>query len=127
VALKIAALLSLPSGRVAAALVAAHIASRAVLPWVMRQESFARADGLGVAAGRPQASAVLWSLSLGAVAVLVALGPVGGLIAVAATVLLSQAVARLARRQVGGYTGDVLGAIQQAVEVAVLLVAASRW
>jgi cobalamin synthase len=32
----------------------------------------------------------------------------------------------LARRQIGGYTGDVLGAIQQIGEITMLLVAAAR-
>jgi adenosylcobinamide-GDP ribazoletransferase len=34
-------------------------------------------------------------------------------------------VGLLARRALGGYTGDVLGATQQAAEIAVLAVAAS--
>jgi adenosylcobinamide-GDP ribazoletransferase len=126
VGLKLAALGALPPRGVLPALVAAHVASRAVLPWVMWQERPARADGLAVAAGAPAGAAVLWSLGLGAAALLLALGPVGGLIALAAAAILAQGLAWLARRQVGGITGDVLGALQQAVEVAVLLVAASR-
>jgi adenosylcobinamide-GDP ribazoletransferase len=35
-------------------------------------------------------------------------------------------VAELARRQIGGYTGDVLGAFQQLGEVVILLAAAAR-
>ncbi|MGA8170007.1 MAG: adenosylcobinamide-GDP ribazoletransferase, partial [Methylocystis sp.] len=38
-----------------------------------------------------------------------------------AAALAAYAVTRLAERQIGGYTGDVLGAAQQAAEVAVLL------
>jgi adenosylcobinamide-GDP ribazoletransferase len=34
-------------------------------------------------------------------------------------------LARLAQRQIGGYTGDVLGAAQQMGEIAVLLSAAA--
>jgi len=34
-------------------------------------------------------------------------------------------VAQLARRRLGGYTGDILGAVQQAGEVVMLLCAAS--
>lgn len=126
VALKGAALVALPAGHAAGALVAAHIASRAVLPWIMRQERPARSDGLAVAAGRPAAAAVLWSLGLAVIAVLLAQGLATGLIALAAAALVAQLAAWVARRQVGGYTGDVLGAVQQAVEVSVLLVAASR-
>jgi adenosylcobinamide-GDP ribazoletransferase len=35
-------------------------------------------------------------------------------------------MAMLARRQIGGYTGDVLGAFQQIGEIVMLLVAAAR-
>ena len=35
------------------------------------------------------------------------------------------AAALIAQRQIGGYTGDVLGAVQQAAEVAALLAAAA--
>ncbi len=36
------------------------------------------------------------------------------------------ATAGLARRQIGGYTGDVLGAFEQIGEIVMLLVASSR-
>jgi adenosylcobinamide-GDP ribazoletransferase len=36
------------------------------------------------------------------------------------------ATAALARRQIGGYTGDVLGALQQIGEIVMLLVAAAK-
>jgi adenosylcobinamide-GDP ribazoletransferase len=39
--------------------------------------------------------------------------------------MISLGVARLARARLGGYTGDVLGAIQQNVEIAVLIFAAA--
>jgi adenosylcobinamide-GDP ribazoletransferase len=37
-------------------------------------------------------------------------------------VLVTYGIAALARRQIGGQTGDVAGAAQQAAEVAILLV-----
>jgi len=36
------------------------------------------------------------------------------------------ATAALAQRQVGGYTGDILGALQQIGEIVMLLVAAAQ-
>lgn len=39
----------------------------------------------------------------------------------AVAILAALAVGGLALRQIGGHTGDVLGACQQAVEIAVLL------
>jgi cobalamin synthase len=35
-------------------------------------------------------------------------------------------VALFARRQVGGYTGDILGAIEQVGEIVILLAASAR-
>ena len=44
-----------------------------------------------------------------------------GIVALAIGVAVAWALARLAQRQIGGYTGDVLGAVQQASEIAMLL------
>jgi adenosylcobinamide-GDP ribazoletransferase len=105
---------------VASALVAAGAVSRAALPPVMTVLPLARADGLAAGAGRPHparaAAAVL-------VAALIALALLGQ---AAAAALLAGAgaafvVAWLARRQIGGHTGDVLGAVQQLTEIGVLL------
>jgi adenosylcobinamide-GDP ribazoletransferase len=43
-----------------------------------------------------------------------------------AAALAAFAVTRLGQRQIGGYTGDVLGAAQQAAEIAVLLALSAR-
>jgi adenosylcobinamide-GDP ribazoletransferase len=40
--------------------------------------------------------------------------------------MAAAATAVLARREIGGYTGDVLGAIQQIGEIVMLLVAAAK-
>jgi len=126
VAARVAALAALPAPVAAAALIAAHAASRAALPAALWRETPARDDGLAVAAGRPRREAVLWSVGLGAAIALVALGPATGVVALAAAAAAAYAVLRLARRQIGGITGDVLGGVQQAAEIAVLLVVAAR-
>jgi adenosylcobinamide-GDP ribazoletransferase len=41
--------------------------------------------------------------------------------AIAAAVFAASAVALLARRRFGGFTGDTLGAVQQVSEIAILL------
>ncbi|MBM3655224.1 MAG: adenosylcobinamide-GDP ribazoletransferase, partial [Alphaproteobacteria bacterium] len=41
-------------------------------------------------------------------------------IAIIAAFAVAALVARIAKRQIGGYTGDVLGAAQQLAEVAIL-------
>jgi adenosylcobinamide-GDP ribazoletransferase len=65
------------------------------------------------------------ALGLGAGVALLTLGPLAGLVGLLVAALLTAVVARLAVRQVRGYTGDVLGAVEQTVETAVLLTAAS--
>ena len=83
----------------------------------------ARPDGLAAAAGTPNNETVWTALVLGAVGSIVLLGLMSGMIAVAAACVTTVAVAWLSRRQIRGYTGDVLGAVQQAVETAVIVAA----
>lgn len=85
----------------------------------------ARADGSGHAALRPFGRALRIAALLMAV---LALTPIAAGASLAATlwaaagaIAASCLVARLAQRQIGGLTGDVLGAAQQAAEIAALL------
>jgi adenosylcobinamide-GDP ribazoletransferase len=48
-------------------------------------------------------------------------------VAILAGLAAAVAMVALARRSLGGYTGDVLGAVQQMAEAAVLLAAAGGW
>ncbi|HKS88943.1 MAG TPA: adenosylcobinamide-GDP ribazoletransferase, partial [Stellaceae bacterium] len=54
------------------------------------------------------------------------LGPRAGAVALAFGAGALALAALLARRQIGGYTGDVLGFFQQIGEVVMLLVAAAK-
>jgi adenosylcobinamide-GDP ribazoletransferase len=108
------------------ALIAAHAASRAGLPVIMRWLVPARADGLGAMAGMPGPAPMLVALAIGIFVALGMLGPVRGAVALVVSGMAVAATAVLARRQIGGYTGDVLGAFQQIGEIVMLLVAAAR-
>jgi adenosylcobinamide-GDP ribazoletransferase len=108
------------------ALVAAHAASRAALPVAMRSMAPARADGLGVEAGRPSASLAFAAVTIGVLISLAALGPTRGAIALGAAGSAMFAAGMLAQRRIGGYTGDILGAFQQVGEIVMLLTAAAR-
>jgi len=108
------------------ALIAAHAMSRALLPATMRVLAPAREDGLGAMAGRPSIAGAAISVAMGALISLAALGPFRGLVAIAVASAAVALTVLLAQRQVGGYTGDVLGAFQQIGEIAMLLVAAAR-
>jgi adenosylcobinamide-GDP ribazoletransferase len=108
------------------ALIAAHTASRAGLPVIMRWLVPARADGLGAMAGTPGPVTMLVALAIGILVALGMLGPIRGAVALVLTGAIMAVTALLARRQIGGYTGDVLGALQQVGEITMLLVAAAR-
>jgi adenosylcobinamide-GDP ribazoletransferase len=107
---------------VAAALIAAHTASRAGLAALMWALPPARSDGLGAATGRPGGAEVLTALAIGAAAAFLLLDFAVAVTALLAAAALQAALALQARRQIGGATGDVLGAAQQLGEAAVLLV-----
>lgn len=108
------------------ALISAHAASRAVLPAAMWALPPARTDGLGATAGRPGTAGMAVAAAIGVATAATALGPVRGLTAVCLMGLAVFALAGFARRQVGGFTGDILGAIEQIGEIVMLLTASAR-
>ena len=98
---------------VAVALIAAHVAARACLPAFMHLVPPARNDGLSSGAGQPPFPSVIASLLLGTICLLFAFGPTGTAITLLMLFLAALLLARLATRQFGGQTGDVLGAMEQ--------------
>jgi adenosylcobinamide-GDP ribazoletransferase len=77
----------------------------------------ARPDGLAASLGPVPLGPGIVGIGLAALAVLLP----GGSRAVAGAVLAGALMVWLARRQVGGRTGDVLGATEQVTECAVLV------
>jgi adenosylcobinamide-GDP ribazoletransferase len=112
-------------GSVLAALISAGAISRAGLPVVMVLVAPARTDGLAAAAGRPTNEQVALTVALAGGIAWLASGLGAALLMVFSAGLAVGAIALLARRALGGQTGDVLGACQQVSEVAVLAVAAA--
>ena len=124
VGLRVAALAALPVPIVAVgALVAAHTVSRGLLPTVMLWFDPARSDGLAAEAGRPSPPGATAAAVIGLLVAMVMLGFSRALIAMVLAAVTMMALALLARRRIGGYTGDVLGAAQQAGEIVMLLAA----
>jgi adenosylcobinamide-GDP ribazoletransferase len=111
------------TGAVAGALIAAHAAARAAMPVMMFLLLPARSDGLGYDAGAPEAVRVLAGAGLAAIVLVLCLGPLRALAAIVVLAIAIALLAWLAVRQIGGQTGDVLGAVEQVGEIAVLLVA----
>lgn len=110
-----------------AALVAAHVAARAALPAFMRFVPPARPDGLSARAGRPPLRCVAIAVLLGALTLGIAFGFVAAMIALVLATSAGLVMAWLSVRQIGGQTGDVLGALEQIIEVVVLLTAVATY
>jgi adenosylcobinamide-GDP ribazoletransferase len=119
-----------------ALLAALWCTSRTVMAVAARTIPYARSEG-GLAAaflGRSPATvavlgtAMALALAVGSGAVLDTMPSVlVAVLAVAAVAVAGAAVVALARRRLGGFTGDVLGAAGVVGETVGLLVAAARW
>jgi len=107
------------------ALVAAGALSRASMAVPLLLLRPARVDGLGAALGRMPAGSALACGGLAAAVALVAVGPGPALVAIAAALVAAGGVSALARRQIGGFTGDVLGGCAVVTEAAILSVLAA--
>jgi adenosylcobinamide-GDP ribazoletransferase len=111
--------------------------SRTAMVAVVRWQPYARPGGLAAAFGGGEGRALTLAAVLGFLAGLVllafwwpaggVLGHLAGLAAGAAGLVVAMAVVVLARRRIGGYTGDVLGAAGVLSETIGLVVAAAKW
>jgi adenosylcobinamide-GDP ribazoletransferase len=124
-AAKAAALEAMAPATAFLALAAAHALGRAVIPVLAATMPPARTDGLGHGAGRPASAHVMAALVVAAAVALLCLPFGRAVVAMSLAGIGAAGVAVLARRQIGGITGDVFGAAEQVVEIAVLMVAAS--
>ena len=107
------------------ALVAAAAVSRAMMPAVMAFLDPAKQTGLGATAGTPGFRVWTGGVLLAAVIAIFA-APAGWLSCLVAAAAGAAITAWYAQRKLGGYTGDVLGAVQQVAEVfALALIAAA--
>ena len=86
---------------------------------------FARADGLGKSAGRPEPQNALAAIAIAVALAFLCLPAKEALLAAAVAAASAAAIALLAWRQIGGVTGDVFGAAEQVAETAVLIVLAT--
>ncbi len=106
-------------------LIVAHAAARGLIVPVAAWLPTAAINGLGHLAGEPKLSTVRIAVLISAALLLVLLPVTTALASAAAACLAAAAIAALARHQIGGYTGDVLGAAEQAAETAILLTLAA--
>jgi|SRR5262245_6458077 len=109
----------------AASLVAAGAVSRHGMVALLRRSPNARGEGLAYSAGTPwpgaERTSLITALVIGLPAAWLAGGVVGILVAGALAIVAFIGVKELARHHIGGHTGDVCGAMQQVVEIAMLI------
>ena len=111
-------------GHVLVGLIVAHAASRALIPIFMQMLPQARLDGLSAGVGTLSDSVVLTALAIGALALLL-LGLKGAVVAAIFLALLFVAFRKLCLAQIGGQSGDTIGAIQQLAEITLLFAASA--
>lgn len=107
------------------AMAIAHAGARGLIVPVTFWLPNASEQGLGEMAGQPKPSTIQIAMAISAAMLLILLPVSNAMIVGAAGCLAAAAIATLARRQIGGYTGDVLGAVEQAAEIAILLTLAA--
>lgn len=127
VLLRIAALASILERSVTLAALAlifagalSRVAGLALMLWL----ASARADGLGASVAAPPRGAwtraYMIAAAIGFAPWLAGAGAGQIALAIIAAFAMAALVAKLANREIGGYTGDVLGAAQQLAEIAIL-------
>ena len=102
--------------------------SRTGMALVVRTQPYARSEGglVSAFAGPPRWAALIFGVGL-SVGLAFAWRLPAGAVSVVAALVAGGAVVWLARRRIGGFTGDVLGAAGVLAETAGLIAAAARW
>jgi adenosylcobinamide-GDP ribazoletransferase len=122
-------LMSLGAFRAALVLVAAEAVSRAAMVRLWQELPAARLGGLAHETGPPDQQAMVVALVIGLVVAVILVWPAVGFWAAILAILLAVAATyiftRLSYREIGGRTGDTLGACQQIAAVAFLIGAAA--
>ena len=125
--LRIGGLSELTVIQATAALVTGGMLSRLMVIFIMRYMPPARKDGLAHDTGKPSLSRILIGTALTMGVAVVLIEPLPALYATCVAVLSCIIMGWIAKRQIGGFTGDVLGAVQQVSDIAILLFLVSFW
>lgn len=108
-----------------AALMASGALSRGAIVWLMGSLPPAREDGLSAEAGRPAADSMRRAVLLATLLPFICLAWPFALAILPAAALAAFIWSRICLKQIGGQTGDALGAGQQMTDLAVLLTLAA--
>lgn len=123
---RLSALAALSNGVVVQSLIAAYALARGMLPAMSMMLPYARKDGRAATAGRPDFATARTAAALALLIALLSLRWVEALAAALVAVAIAIGMGWLAQRQIGGQTGDVLGASEQLGETAILVLLAAR-
>lgn len=123
--LRASALAALPLSLAIPGFVLAGALSRMVIILMLRFLPPARQDGMGIVAGRPGLASVLVGTAVGVGGSFLLLPYQIAPLLIASALAGAVVMARVAVRQIGGFTGDVLGAGQQVAETCVLVMLAA--
>ena len=115
---KFCALVEIDAAGIAPALLAGHAFSRLCATTVLHTLDYARAEGKAQPLSVAKPRGDLWVGAFTALAAIMLLKPLPALTATLLAVLATLWLARLFKKQIGGYTGDCLGATQQLAETA---------
>ncbi|MBI1492761.1 adenosylcobinamide-GDP ribazoletransferase [Halocynthiibacter styelae] len=125
VVLNIAALMSFTSGQAAVALLTAHMLSRLGVVVVMDRGTYVRRTGAGQDVQKGPGGegwlVIACTLVPGLIAALMCFGLLLTALSMTLAVVISLAFLKFSERKIGGYTGDVLGAVQQLTCLIVIL------
>ena len=123
---KVSAIAVISDGYVVPGLIAAHALARGVLPAMSMNLPFARSEGLAREAGQPDSTVAATAFGIAFLIALLTLSWGHAFWAAVLAGVSAAGIAWLAKRQIGGQTGDVLGAAEQVAEIAILLLLAAR-
>ncbi len=126
-ALRIGGLSALTATQGAMALLVGGMLSRLMIIFMMVSMPPARQDGIAHNTGKPAFAPIAVGAALTGSVVFVLLEPRIALLCVTAAIIASLTMGWIAKQQVGGFTGDVLGATQQLSDVSVLLLLVVCW
>jgi len=123
--MRVAAIAALPAGRALPALVVTAAVARAAMLIPLLLLPPARPDGLGAGMAAVSRASLLLGLLLAAAAGLALLPARRALLLLLAVGVGALLMSAFARRQIGGHTGDVLGAVEQISECLALTILAA--
>lgn len=123
--LRWAAVAALPEAQAIASLIAAGVLARFAIVALLTALPAARKDGFGLVVANPPMPAVGTAAAFAIIVTALLLPPLAFGVVLLTIAAVVGVIAWLARRHIGGYTGDVLGAGASAAETAALMALAT--